>query len=200
MPESTQHKLDRIRPPRVQITYDVETRGSFVKKELPFVVGIMADLSKKRASTDPAAKPLSERKYVEIDRDNFGEIMKNIAPAVSSGSTTYTFESLEDFTPIRLLKPANETTNTRPAGDDSDLGKARAAYDQRVALSDMVAKLDGNTKLQNKLIEILADTTKRQQLTTAVTALDGKINPPASTPDPTANPAKPKKPETPGGK
>ena len=52
MPESTQHKLDRVRPPRVQITYDVETRGSFVKKELPFVVGIMADLS----TPDPGAK------------------------------------------------------------------------------------------------------------------------------------------------
>ena len=53
MPESTQHKLDRVRPPRVQITYDVETRGSFVKKELPFVVGIMADLSTKGGQMSP---------------------------------------------------------------------------------------------------------------------------------------------------
>src|SRR5690348_9567047 len=93
MPESTQHKLDRIRPPRVQITYDVETRGSFVKMELPFVVGILADLSGN--VPDPNRAPMRDRKYVEIDRDNFNDIMKNIGPKVAvSGGSELKFESL----------------------------------------------------------------------------------------------------------
>src|SRR3982751_774277 len=85
MPESTQHKLDRVRPPRVQITYDVETLGSIVKTELPFVVGIMADLSGngiEGSTPDPAPLALKDRKYVEIDRDNFNTIMEKTVPCV----------------------------------------------------------------------------------------------------------------------
>ena len=108
MPESYQHKLDRVRPPRVQITYDVETAGAIVMTELPFVVGIMADLGSAKAplkadmryetasqngGSAPAqppqllpeqpARPLPEfkdRKYVSIDRDNFNDIMKSVGP------------------------------------------------------------------------------------------------------------------------
>src|SRR5215210_7507925 len=85
MPESTQHKLDRVRPPRVQITYDVETLGSIVKTELPFVVGIMADLKGNGIEGNAptiAPRPLKERKYVEIDRDNFNTIMEKIEPTL----------------------------------------------------------------------------------------------------------------------
>ena len=78
MPESLQHKLDRVRPPRVQITYDVETGGAMQKKELPFVVGILADLSGKPAE---ALRPLKERKFVEIDRDNFNDVLASMRPA-----------------------------------------------------------------------------------------------------------------------
>src|ERR1700681_3059438 len=76
---STQHKLDRIRPPRVQITYDVETGGAIEKKELPFLVGVLADLSGKRDPERPLPK-LKDRKFVEVDRDNFNEVMTGIAP------------------------------------------------------------------------------------------------------------------------
>ena len=68
MAESYQHKLDRVRRPRVQITYDVETNGAMEKKELPFVVGVLADLSGRPKDALPSVK---ERKFVEIDRDNF---------------------------------------------------------------------------------------------------------------------------------
>ena len=156
MPESTQHKLDRVRPPRVQITYDVETRGSFVKKELPFVVGIMADLSTKGGQMDADGKaplPLRDKKYLELDRDNFNDIMKGLKPSVSS--INYTFESLEDFSPIRLLLPANTELNKIDPADVSALGKARADYLKRTRLSDVVAKLDGNVPLQQKFIEQL---------------------------------------------
>lgn len=74
MAESIQHKLNRIRPPRVQITYDVETGGAIEKKELPLVVGILADLSGHPAC--PPAK-LRERRFVEIDRDNFDDVLSS---------------------------------------------------------------------------------------------------------------------------
>jgi len=162
MPESTQHKLDRVRPPRVQITYDVETRGSFVKKELPFVVGIMADLSTKGGQMSPDGKtplPLRDKKYLEIDRDNFNDVMKSLQPtvALNGGSTSYSFESLEDFSPIRLLQPANTEVNKVDPADASALGLARADYVRRTRLSDIVAKLDGNVALQNRFIEALND-------------------------------------------
>lgn len=148
MPESTQHKLDRIRPPRVQITYDVETRGSFIKKELPFVVGILADLS----GSNPDLKTLRERKYVEIDRDNFNDIMKNIGPKceVTTGDakTTLAFQEIDDFSPIKVLRKLGVNTQ----------------YDKRTHLSDMANKLDGNVRLQKNLLEALQDSKKLEEL------------------------------------
>ncbi len=79
MPESTQHKLDRIRPPRVQITYDVEIGNAIVKKEIPFVVGILAELSGKNQDK---LVPLKERKFVEINRDNFDKVMGAAHPEI----------------------------------------------------------------------------------------------------------------------
>src|SRR5215471_2871266 len=80
MAESTQHKLDRVRRPRVQITYDVETNGAMVKKELPYVVGVMGDLS---GQPKDALRPLKERKFVPIDRDNFNQVLEKSAPRVA---------------------------------------------------------------------------------------------------------------------
>src|SRR5439155_1096935 len=80
MAESLQHKLDRVRRPRVQITYDVETGGAMQKIELPFVVGVLADLS---GQPKEAAKPLKERKAVKIDRDNFNDVLAKAAPRVA---------------------------------------------------------------------------------------------------------------------
>ena len=158
MPESTQHKLDRIRPPRVQITYDVETRGSFVKMELPFVAGILADLSGDAA--DP--KPLRERKYVEIDRDNFNEIMKSIGPkvALNGDGKTLSFESLDDFSPIKVLEKL----------------ELNARYEKRKHLSDIVAKLDGNIKLQEKLIGVLKDQNSLKALKVRVDDIKATVN------------------------
>ena len=87
MSESTQHRLSRVRPPRVQITYDVETGGAIEKKELPFVIGILADLSKKAvpAGVVPGEgenTALQERPFVEIDRDNFAAVMAQMKPTL----------------------------------------------------------------------------------------------------------------------
>jgi len=159
MPESTQHKLDRIRPPRVQITYDVETRGSFVKMELPFVAGILADLSGN--VDDPNRVPLRERKYVEIDRDNFNDIMKSVGPkvAVNGGSTVLQFDSLDDFSPINVLSQL----------------ELKARFDKRTRLSDAIAKLDGNVKLQQKFVEVLRDETKRKEMKAKVDELKAML-------------------------
>ena len=161
MPESTQHKLDRIRPPRVQITYDVETRGSFVKMELPFVVGILADLSGN--VPDPNRVPLRDRKYIEIDRDNFNDIMKSIGPKLEINQKSLAFEKLDDFSPIRILKQLD----------------LKDRYDKRTRLSDAVAKLDGNVKLQQKFLEALTDDTKRKELKTKIDELQAMVTPKA---------------------
>lgn len=154
MAESTQHKLDRIRPPRVQITYDVETRGSFVKMELPFVVGIMANLSGN--VDDPNRVPLRDRKYMEIDRDNFNDIMASIAPQVAlNGSEPLAFKNLDDFSPINVLGQI----------------EANDKFGERTRLSDMVAKLDGNVKLQKKFLEVLASDEKRAKMKADLDAL-----------------------------
>ena len=180
MPESTQHKLDRIRPPRVQITYDVETRGSFVKMELPFVAGILADLSGN--VDDPNRVPLRERKYVEIDRDNFNDIMKSIGPKVETngGSKVLQFESLDDFSPINVLGQL----------------ELKARFEKRTRLSDAVAKLDGNVKLQQKFIEVLRDETKRKEMKAKIDELKALLaEKPAEQPNVEESPETPKDPE-----
>ena len=98
MAESIQHKLSRVRPPRVQITYDVETGGAIEKKELPFVIGVVADLTgvdeegprldadltDEERTEKPREKlaPVRERPFVEIDRDNFDQVMADAWPRV----------------------------------------------------------------------------------------------------------------------
>lgn len=161
MPESTQHKLDRVRPPRVQITYDVEIGDAIVMKELPFVVGIMSDLSGKPAEPLP---PLKERKYVEIDRDNFNGIMKSIGPRLAlrvdnrlagdgeKMNVELTFSNLDDFTPINVLKQVEPL---------------RKLYEARTRLADLLAKLDGNDALDALLQDVVKNTGSMQEIKSA---------------------------------
>lgn len=186
MPESIQHKLDRVRRPRVQITYDVETLGSIVKTELPFVVGIMADLSGNDIPEPNNVNPvmLKDRKYVEIDRDNLDTIMETTKPTVKLKSTgdELTFKSLADFDPINVLRQV-------PA--------LKAKFESRTRLSNLVAKLDGNVELQKDFVETynqLDEPTK-----TAIKNYHDAVNPPATkSSSETPPPDKPS--ETPSGK
>jgi type VI secretion system protein ImpB len=151
MPESLQHKLDRVRPPRVQITYDVETGGAIQKKELPFVVGILADLCGKLTEAPP---PLKERKFVEIDRDNFNDVLGSISPRLAlqvdnklskDGGmlpVALTFHHIDDFGPLNIIQQVESL---------------RKLYDIRQRLSDLLAKLDGNEKLDFLLTEVGRD-------------------------------------------
>jgi len=157
MAESTQHKLDRIRPPRVHITYDVESAGSTDKKELPLVVGVLADLSGKPA--DPLPK-LKQRGFVEIDKDNFDDVMASIAPRLSLAiesklspgdyvRTDLEFRSMEDFSPTRVVEQV-------PA--------LRRLLEARARLADLLAKLDGNDDLEGMLQQIASDTTALKRI------------------------------------
>ena len=162
MPESTQHKLDRVRPPRVQITYDVEIGDAIVMKELPFVVGIMSDLSGKPAEPLP---PLRDRKYVDIDRDNFNDIMKSVAPRLAlrvgnrlTGNgdmmnVELNFKSLDDFSPINVLK---------------QIEPLRRLFEARTRLADLLAKLDGNDALDALLQDVVKSTEGMQEIKTAI--------------------------------
>jgi type VI secretion system protein ImpB len=161
MPESTQHKLDRVRPPRVQITYDVEIGDAIVMKELPFIVGIMADLS---GQPEEALPPLKERKYVEIDRDNFNDIMKAVGPRLAlrvdnklAGdgeklSAVLNFSDLDDFSPINVLK---------------QIEPLRELFEARTKLADLLTKLDGNDALDALLRDVVKNSEGMQQIKAA---------------------------------
>ena len=151
MAESTQHKLDRIRPPRVQITYDVETGDSTEKKELPLVVGILADLAGKPAS---APLKLSERRFVNVDRDNFNDVVAAIAPRLtlqvenaiaddgSKLNVELRFNQFDDFDPARIVK---------------QVAPLSRLYEARQRLRDLLTKLDGNEQLDQLLQDAVAN-------------------------------------------
>ncbi len=111
--ESIQHKIDRIRPPRVQITYDVEIGGALELKELPFVVGVLGDFVGK---PEEALAPVKQRKFVEIDRDNFDQVLSGMKPRLafttenklqddgSKMGVELKFNSMEDFEPDNVVQ------------------------------------------------------------------------------------------------
>ena len=158
--ESTQHKLDRVRPPRVQITYDVETGGAIEMKELPFVVGVMADLSGKPEQALPNLKD-PKRKFVEIDRDNFSDVMKGMSPRLAykvdnkltnddtKMSVELKFKNIDDFAPEAVA---------------DQVEPLRKLVEVRKQLSALLAKTDGNDRLADKLQDILKNTELQQQI------------------------------------
>lgn len=158
MSESTQHKLSRIRPPRVQITYDVEVGGATQTKELPLVVGILADLAGEPVAPQPRLK---ERKFIQIDRDNFDEVMASYHPRLKLTvdnrlqqdgqplSLELQFERMEDFHPLQLVQR---------------IEPLRRLLTVRQRLVDLIAKLDGNEQLNALLQTLLTDASSLQQL------------------------------------
>ena len=150
--ESTQHKLDRIRRPRVHITYDVEIGGAIQLKELPFVVGVMADLSGK--PLEPLPK-LKDRQFVEIDRDNFNKVLAGMKPRLAlqaentlqgDGSTMnveLNFRHMDDFEPEQVVRQVEPL---------------RKLLEARERLDNLMKKVDGNEKLDELLQSVVRDT------------------------------------------
>ena len=164
MAESRQHTLDRVRRPRVQITYDVEIGDAIEKKELPFVVGVLADLSGNPENPLPAMK---NRKFVEIDRDNFMDIMAVINPRLvirvanklsddnPEISVELTFKNMEDFEPQSLAK---------------NIPALAALYQKRNNLKNLITKMDGNDPLEALLTQIMKNNDNMQKLKAEVDA------------------------------
>ncbi len=156
--ESLQHTLDRVRSPRVQITYDVEVGDAIEMKEIPFVVGVLADLSGK--PEEPLPK-LKERKLVEIDRDNFNQVLDGMKPRLayrvdnklsdddSSMAVELKFKSMEDFHPEKVAK---------------QIDPIRKLVEAREKLSGLLNKLDGNDKLDELLQEVISSTDSLEKL------------------------------------
>lgn len=138
MAESKQHWLDRNRPPRVQITYDVETGGAIEKKEIPFVVGVLSDLSGTNPGKDRGK--LKDRKFIEVDRDNFDAFMASLNPGVKIKGQDLRFEKIDDFHPDQIVERVDE------------LKKLLAL---RQHLHDLLAKADGNDDLIKDLQDAL---------------------------------------------
>lgn len=154
MSDSVHDKLKRVRKPRVHITYDVETNGAEETKELPFVVGTMGDYS---GDNTKGKKSLKERKFVNIDRDNFDQVMSKINPQVnmkvdntladddSQLNVDLEFNSIEDFEPQNLV---------------NQVEPLKQLLEARNKLRDLMSKADRSDELESVLEEILQNTDK----------------------------------------
>ena len=158
MAESRQHTLDRVRKPRVHITYDVEIGDAIAKKELPFVVGVLADLSGNPENPLPKMK---NRKFVEIDKDNFMDVMAVINPRLvirvanrlseenPEISVELRFKEMSDFEPQNLAK---------------NIPALAALYRKRNNLKNLITKMDGNDPLETLLTQIMKNNDNLQKL------------------------------------
>jgi type VI secretion system protein ImpB len=160
--ESTQHKLDRVRSPRVHITYDVEIGGAIELKELPFVVGVLGDFT---GQPEQPLPKLKERKFTEVNPDNFDTVLEGMKPHLAFSvenklsddpnapnlKVDLHFKSMEDFEPeqvARQVKPLKEL------------------LDLRTRLSDLRGSLQGNDKLEEALLEAVGNTEKLNKIKT----------------------------------
>lgn len=159
MPESFQHKLDRVRSPRVQITYDVETNGAMVKRELPFVVGIMAGLSGHRDEKEIGA--LKDRKFVEIDRDNIDGVLQDAAPTLNLSVDN---KLTDDNTKLRTQLQFRSMDDFEPAKVAEQIAPLRELLEMRKRLDEVLSRISTNSQLESVLQDVLANTEKVQEL------------------------------------
>ncbi len=170
-----QHWLGRNRKPRVQITYDVEIGDAIEMKELPCVVGVISDLSGDRDPDNPLPV-IRDRKFKELDRDNFNEIMNGcnvrlafqVNNALDQNATGATdtllnvllnFRTMDDFSPVNIVNQVPELNQI---------------YQIRSKLKDLLTKLDGNDKLDDLLTAVLTDQGQQKQLVSELQGLQGK--------------------------
>lgn len=165
--ESIQHKIDRIRPPRVQITYDVETGGAIEMKELPFVVGVLGDFVGK---PEEALPPLKNRKFVEIDRDNFDQVMAGMKPRLSFSVDN---QLQDDGSKMGVELKFNKMEDFEPDAVVQQVEPLRKLVEARQKLSDLLSKMDGNDKLESILTDVIADAGKQKELGEAL-GIQGK--------------------------
>ena len=157
--ESIQKKLDRVRPPRVQIKYEVEIGDALELKELPFVVGVLGDYSGK---PDEQLPPVKDRRFVNIDRDNFNDVLREMKPRLAfrvedkiTGNqdqklnVELRFNSIDDFSPENVVKQVEPL---------------RKLAEKRHQLEMLKSKMDGNDKLASLLEQVLNSSDSQQAL------------------------------------
>ena len=173
MSDSVQHKLSRVRPPRVQITYDVEIGNAILMKELPFVVGIMADLSGKPEEALPKVR---DRKFVEIDRDNFNDILSSINPRIAYRVPNRLTEGDEDSEAGDMLNVElkfSHIDDFEPVAVINQVNPLRQLFEARQRLSDLLTKLDGNDELDALLQDVIANSESQDELKKSLDSGDG---------------------------
>jgi len=158
MAESIHEKLKRVRKPRVHITYEVETEGAEILRELPFVVGIMGDFS--GDPTQPL-RPLSERKFIQIDRDNFNEVIARMTPGLNLRVDN---KLADDGTEMAVALKFNSIEDFEPARVAEQVPALKALLDTRNKLRDLMSKVDRSEKLESLLEQILTNENELKSL------------------------------------
>jgi type VI secretion system protein ImpB len=168
--ESVHKKLERVRPPRVNITYEVETGGALEVKELPFVLGVLADFAGQPTEELPKLK---DRKFTEVTLDNFDDVLASMQPHVAFSvdnklsddpkagkiQVDMTFESLDDFSPDRVAQKVDPL---------------KQLLELRGQLADLRGKVQSNEKLEEILMATLSDEEKRKKLAAELKAEGGE--------------------------
>jgi type VI secretion system protein ImpB len=156
--ESLQHKLDRVRRPRVHLTYDVEIGGATQEKELPFVLGVLADLSGK---PDEPLPRLKDRKFVEVDRDNFNKVLAGTKPRLAFQADN----ALQgDGSKIGVELRFNEIADFEPEQVVRQIEPLRKLLEARERLVNLLNKMDGNDSLEQLLQDVVSNTEALKKL------------------------------------
>ena len=159
---SIHDRLKRVRKPRVHITYDVETDGAVLEKELPFVVGVMGDFT--GDSTKPL-KPLKDRRFVQIDKDNINEVMSNIAPGLNL-KVDNTLEN--DGSEMAVGLEFNSMDDFEPAAIVDQVEPLKKLMDTRNQLRDLMTKIDRSEELEGIMEKVLKSTDDLDELAKAL--------------------------------
>ena len=164
---SVHDKLKRVRKPRVHLTYEVETGGAAIERELPFVVGVLGDFS---GNPEQPLKPLKDRKFVQIDRDNFDSVMASMTPELhfkvdnkisddgSQMAVDLKFNSMDDFAPAKVAE---------------QIEPLRKLMETRSKLTDLLAKVDSSEELEDLLEKVLTDNEQLKKLAGELGVGDG---------------------------
>jgi type VI secretion system protein ImpB len=156
--ESVQKRLQKVRAPRVQMTYDVEIGDAIENKELPFVVGVLGDFG---SDPDAAKKRLKDRKFVNVDADNFDEVLGGVAPATSFRVPNHLSPEGGEFA-VQLQ--FRQMDDFRPEAVVQQVTPLKGLLDARAKLADLRNKLAGNDKLEDLLNDVLTNTEKLDSL------------------------------------
>lgn len=168
MAQSSQKFIGRNRPPRVQIEYDVELYGAEKKIQIPFVMGVMADLAGKPRPDEPVT-PVPDRKFLDIDADNFTDRLKAMKPHAAfrvpntiTGegeiAVDLTFESLDDFSPEAIAR---------------NVDGLKQLLEARTQLDTLLTQMDGKTGAEDLIADLIQDETLQKALTSAQGAAGG---------------------------